>query len=197
MKENTLSRRGFIQMAVLGSGSLLLFPRCNTPSTNSGWRFFSEEEANTIISIAEQFIPADKDPGATDADVVNFIDKQLTGPYARFQEEYRKGIACLINSCESIYSKSFPLLKWDEQTHFLELMEKGKLATEHWVDINQSSFFRKLLDHSMQGFYGSPRHGGNRNFVSYKMMKLDYPHILGQNRYSSIVEQLKTEENEK
>jgi hypothetical protein len=37
----------------------------------------------------------------------------------------------------------------------------------------------------MQGFYGSPRHGGNSNYVSYKMMKLDYPHVMGQNRYES------------
>jgi len=37
----------------------------------------------------------------------------------------------------------------------------------------------------MQGFYGSPRHGGNKNNVSYKMMRLDYPVIIGQNRYKS------------
>jgi gluconate 2-dehydrogenase gamma chain len=36
----------------------------------------------------------------------------------------------------------------------------------------------------MQGFYGSPRHGGNRNYVSYKMLGLEYPVVMGQNRYS-------------
>ena len=35
----------------------------------------------------------------------------------------------------------------------------------------------------MQGFYGSPRHGGNRNYVSYKMLGLEYPRVIGQNRY--------------
>jgi len=35
----------------------------------------------------------------------------------------------------------------------------------------------------MQGFYGSPRHGGNRNYASYKMMGLEYPRLIGQNRY--------------
>ena len=35
----------------------------------------------------------------------------------------------------------------------------------------------------MQGFYGSPRHGGNRNYASYRMLGLEYPPVLGQNRY--------------
>jgi gluconate 2-dehydrogenase gamma chain len=67
----------------------------------------------------------------------------------------------------------------------MEQMEAGKLPEEFWTEVNQRSFFNMLLDHSMQGFYGSPRHGGNKNYVSYKMMKLDYPHVLGQNRYES------------
>ena len=36
-------------------------------------------------------------------------------------------------------------------------------------------FFELVRDHSMQAYYGSPIHGGNRNKISYKMMKLDYP----------------------
>ena len=35
----------------------------------------------------------------------------------------------------------------------------------------------------MQGFYGSPRHGGNKDYVSYRMLGLEYPDIIGQNRY--------------
>jgi gluconate 2-dehydrogenase gamma chain len=197
MSKNTLPRRKFIQMAAVGAGSLLLFPMCTRKSSGSVWRFFTEEEANSVIAIAEQFIPADKDPGATYANVVIFIDKQLVGPYTRFQDEYRTGLACFSRSCKAMHNNLFPALEWKKQTEFLELMEKGKLAKEYWGEINQSSFFSKLLDHSMQGFYGSPRHGGNRDYVSYKMMKLDYPHVIGQNRYTAVVEQIKNEKHEK
>jgi gluconate 2-dehydrogenase gamma chain len=37
----------------------------------------------------------------------------------------------------------------------------------------------------MQSYYGSSRHGGNKNNTSYKMLQLDYPVIIGQNRYKS------------
>jgi gluconate 2-dehydrogenase gamma chain len=35
----------------------------------------------------------------------------------------------------------------------------------------------------MQGFYGDPRHGGNREGVSWKMLGLPYPPIRGRLRY--------------
>lgn len=197
MRESTFSRRKFIQMAALGTGSVLLFPMCKRQSANHVWRFFTEEEAQSVIAIAEQFIPADKDPGATYANVVNFIDKQLVGPYTRFQDEYRKGLTCLAQSCKSLHYGSFASLEGSKQSAFLELMEKGQLPEKHWDGVNQSSFFSRLLDHTMQGFYGSPRHGGNRDYVSYKMMKLDYPHVLGQNRYATVIQEIKKQENEK
>jgi gluconate 2-dehydrogenase gamma chain len=35
----------------------------------------------------------------------------------------------------------------------------------------------------MQGYYGSPIHGGNKDYMSFNMLGLDYPLIIGQNRY--------------
>jgi gluconate 2-dehydrogenase gamma chain len=32
------------------------------------------------------------------------------------------------------------------------------------------------------GFYGSPRHGGNKDYISYRMLGLDYPLIIGRNK---------------
>ena len=183
------NRRDFIKHLSLTYGSVLLLPGCF--GNYSPWRFFTTEEARTVIAVAEQIIPADQDPGATDANVINFIDKQLVGPYTRFQENYRNGIKCLVSSSEKVYQKPFADLEWNLQNEFLEKMEKGELPEEEWEGTNQRSFFRQILDHSMQGFYGSPRHGGNRNYVSYKMIKVDYPHIMGQNRYDSNCKQTK------
>lgn len=177
------SRREFIRQLSLACGSIMFVPACS--GYDSVWRFFSEQEAKTIIAFANQIIPADKDPGATDANVINFIDKQLTGPYTRFQEMYKNGIPAIENSSISIFQKAFFELEFDAQTEFLIKMEKSELPSEFWKEVKQADFFRLILDHTMQGFYGSPRHGGNKNYVSYKMMKLDYPHVIGQNRYES------------
>ncbi len=177
------SRREFIKQLSFACGSIMFVPAC--AGYDSVWRFFTEKEAKTVIAFAEQIIPRDQDAGATNANVINFIDKQLTGPYTRFQEMYRNGIPAIENSSLKIYQKAFSELEFGVQTEFMIQMEKGKLPEEFWEEVNQSQFFRLMLDHTMQGFYGSPRHGGNKNYVSYKMMKLDYPHVIGQNRYVS------------
>lgn len=197
--KNTLSRRYFIRMAALGSGSLLLLPRCTNRANQSPWRFFTEKEASLVDLIVEQIIPTDQWPGAKDAGVTNYIDKQLVGPLMRHQEKYRKGLAAVIASCEKLYKKQFGELSWDEQTDFLKKMESGRLPgslksgkSGHgeqepnlWTDGLDRIFFGLVRDHTMQGFYGSPRHGGNKNYVSYKIIGLDYPLIIGQNRYKS------------
>lgn len=184
------NRREFLRQITLFSGSILLIPSCS--GFESPWRFLTSDEAKTVIAFAEQIIPADKDPGATDAGVVNFIDKQLVRHYIRFQEDYRNGILAIEKCATSLHKKPFYELDWETQTQFLEKMEAGELPSEVWEKNNQKQFFRMLLDHSMQGFYGSPRHGGNKNYVSYKMMKIDYPHVIGQNRYDEKRKTTKT-----
>lgn len=81
---NNLSRRRFMQLAALGSGGVLLLSQCSKP--NSLWRFFTNAETQLMDAIADQLIPPDEWPGGRESGVTNFIDKQLVGPYIRFQE---------------------------------------------------------------------------------------------------------------
>ena len=48
---------------------------------------------------------------------------------------------------------------------------------------SSSEFFAYVVDHTMQGYYGDPRHGGNREGASWKMLGLPYPPIRGRLRY--------------
>jgi gluconate 2-dehydrogenase gamma chain len=180
--KNKLNRRHFVQLAVLGTGSICFLPGCK--GSASEWRFFTNAEALLIDAVAEQIIPSDEWPGGRDSGVTNFIDKQLVGPYVRFQQKYRKGIAAIQETCANRYQKKFEELTWDEQTVFLENMEAGNMKEPVWTDKFDKEFFSLVRDHSMQAYYGSPIHGGNKNKISYKMIKLDYPLIIGQNRYN-------------
>jgi len=137
----------------------------------------------TLRAICEQIIPGDEDPGAIDAGVPEFIDRQLTGPYKRYQNNYRKGLVGIDETSRAMFNKSFAALSWDNQTAVLKALESGKAPGTTWQTEPARPFFELVRDHSLQGFYGSPRHGGNRNYASYRMLKLDYPQIIGQNRY--------------
>jgi gluconate 2-dehydrogenase gamma chain len=136
------------------------------------WKFLTNREGALLEAIAEQFIPADDDPGAGEACVVNFIDTQLTKNYSRFQQTYRQGLKAFDQTCKDIMGDSFEGLNHEQQIHFLELMERNEVPAKFWIKDKASSFFSLLLSHCMQGFYGDPRHGGNCNHVSYAMIDL-------------------------
>jgi gluconate 2-dehydrogenase gamma chain len=176
-----LNRRKFIQSAGLAFGSVLLFPSCL--KKNNVYRFFTNDAAECIIAVCEQIIPKDESPGATDAGVIHYIDRQLSGVFNYDQETYRQGIKNLNDLSAKKYAKVFDELDFDIQTKLLIAMESDELDEKEWPSGKPSDFFNLVRSHTMQGFYGSPIHGGNKNFMSFEMLRIDYPLVIGQNRY--------------
>ena len=176
-----MNRRNFIKKVGLLYSSILFYPACNRNVTP--YRVFTNDEADCLIAICEQMIPADQDAGATDAGVIRFIDRQTHLRFPKDLPTYQKGIAALQASCKEQHGLLFEKLEQPAQIEILKRLEQGRLPAAHWEGIGQPSFFNLVLNRTMQGFYGSPRHGGNKNYVSYRMLKLDYPLLIGQNRY--------------
>lgn len=139
------------------------------------WRFFTSDEAATVDAICEQLIPADRDPGARQARVVNYIDLQLTRHLKRYQRPYRRGIASVDTASRSRFSRLFRDLPAGQQAEVLSDIER-----------NEKAFFELILNHARQGFYGDPRHGGNRERVSWKMLRLPYPPIRGRQQEPEV-----------
>lgn len=172
--------------AAVGAGSTAAIVRLGQAAP-SKYRSFSEEEAAMLIAMCEQIIPRDDTPGATDAGVIHYIDRQLASALSRHQRTYHAGLASFRNTCLKVYQKPFEQLAWEKQTEALKLIESGKAPKELWSgEPTQQAFFNLVIEHTMQGFYGSPRHGGNRDYVSYRMLGLAYPNIIGQNRYRDL-----------
>jgi gluconate 2-dehydrogenase gamma chain len=179
-----LTRREFIKLTGLVAAGLAFVSGCLTPR-RSDTKALSDDETSLLEAIVEQIVPTDEWPGGRDAGVVNFIRTQLEGPYRRFQGDYRKGLAAMTSTSLEKYQKRFEALTWDQQTSFLQEMESGRLNDGPWKGGFSRRFFELLRSHSLQGYYGSPRHGGNKNYISYKMIGLDEFQVIGQNRYRS------------
>lgn len=163
-------RRDFIKKSVIGFGGFFFLQRCSFET--SPWQFLTREEGRLLEAIAEQFIPSDQDAGAKEACVVNFIDAQLNRHYKQFRSRYREGLMAFGKTCKNVMGSRFEALSAASQIEFLEKMEVNDVPKDHWKNDNPAAFFRLMLGHCMQGFYGDPRHGGNCNNVSYKMIDL-------------------------
>jgi gluconate 2-dehydrogenase gamma chain len=172
----TLSRRKFLQAA---TAAVTIGTCVGCAGTRTPWKFLTVNEARTLAAICDQIIPPDEEPGAAWAGVVNYIDRQLCGPLRHLRNLYRQGLTAVESSSRTLYGGDFADLSAAQQVELLTLMENGRAPGQAWKQVSSAEFFTHLVDHTMQGFYGDPRHGGNREAASWKMLGLSYPPIRG------------------
>jgi gluconate 2-dehydrogenase gamma chain len=168
-KTSKFSRRTFLEMGAIASAALAT--GCATRK-GGNWEFFTEDEAATLTAICDQIIPADDYPSASQAGVLNYIDKQITRHYRRHQRAYRNGLKRVNQLSQQHCGKTLAATTRAEQLQIVTSLEKS-----------DTSFFNLVRSHTFEGYYGSPRHGGNRNAVSWHMLGLDDPPLRGRSRY--------------
>ena len=160
------------------------------PST--GWLFFNAEEARTADAAVARLIPADENgPGAREAGVVVFLDRQLAGawghgdhfyakgpflpatPQQGYQlaftpaEMFRLGFAKLDENARKLRGAPFADLTSEQQDELLAQAEQGKAD---FGTLPSATFFASLVDATMEGFFSDPIHGGNRDKIGWKLV---------------------------
>jgi gluconate 2-dehydrogenase gamma chain len=167
MSARSMRRRKFLAgaPAAIAGGSMLA---CG--SKDSGWRFFSADEGRLVTAICDHIIPPDGDPGASWAGVPVFIDRQLMRFHKPHQKAWRNGLAGIEQASRTRFGKPFIELEPEDQLAVLQGAERSP---------ELKPFFDLLVSHAMQGFYGPPRHGGNREAVSWRMLGLPVPPVRG------------------
>lgn len=126
----------------------------------------NEAELDTLSAVCDQMIPPDQDPGAAWAGVPNYITRQLRGPFREHLEAYRNGLA----EVERRSGGRFGALSREQQLGVLTAMDQDK-ATKPFIAL--------VATHSMQGYFGSPRHGGNRDFCGWRMLGVPASPVRG------------------
>jgi len=164
-RRGTLARRDFVVATVTAGTAFLSGCRL---SRRSDWEFLSERDARTLTAICDQIVPADDFPSASQAGVVDFIDRQLVRHFRRYRSAYRDGLERAATISRKRYGGELAALTTAQQ---LEVVQ----AIEH----EDRAFFELLRNHTLDGYYGSPRHGGNRDAVSWRMVGLAEPPLLG------------------
>jgi gluconate 2-dehydrogenase gamma chain len=139
-----LDRRHFVALAALAASGQAV-----------PLHFFSKDDAAWIESLMCQIIPTDDTPGAKETGCVYYLDLQLNNALSRFAPSYREGLAA--------FQRRHP--------DFLSATPEAQLKT--LVALPANRFFDMLVDHTMQAFYGSPAHGGNKDAASWKMLGIE------------------------
>ena len=165
----------------------------NTAASDWKPQFFNDREWAFINAAVARLIPADElGPGAKEAGVPEFIDRQLNTPYATGsiwymqgpfnpdvpkemgyqlplvpKQIYNLGIADAEAWCQDKYHKTFAELSSEQQDEALGLWESGKAE---FKQLPASLFFTYLLQNTREGFFSDPIHGGNKGMVGWTLI---------------------------
>jgi gluconate 2-dehydrogenase gamma chain len=180
-----MRRREFIELSAGSVGGMLIYTLAGTPmvvhaqggKVKVPLRFFTEQEAKAIVAACERIFPANESgPGATQAGVMVYIDRQLAGPYGT--DKYRYTQAPFVESSpghgyqgkenpQQIYRAGIKQLGAD----FVEL--DGAKQDERLRAIEKTFFFQLLRRHTIERMFCDPMHGGNADLIGWQM--LGYP----------------------
>jgi len=164
---NSIDRRDFLKsMAAGGTVAIASLPVLGAALQHPlapGCKFFTVSQAALLESVAEQMIPSDASPGGKAAGVVFYIDGVLAGPYGKFyRNHYEQGLPTIDAASQKHFGKGFVTVSAQQQTEVLKLLQAP--------DAGENDFFGLLWRHVMEGYYGDPEHGGNRDGASWKMI---------------------------
>ncbi|KCV27729.1 gluconate 2-dehydrogenase subunit 3 family protein, partial [Bordetella bronchiseptica 00-P-2730] len=144
--------------------------------------YFTPEEWAFVLAATARLIPSEGEgPGALEAHVPIFLDRQLKGDYGNATnwymqgphdptatpdrgwqtplnpaQLYRKAIPAVNAWCQSRWSKDFKDLAPEQQDETLTALQKGQAGMAPDISI----FFTTLLANTKEGYFADPMHGG-------------------------------------
>ena len=143
-------------------------------------RFFTAEEARVVSAAAERIMPRDASgPGATDAGVVIYIDRQLAGPYGRDRRRYTKGP--FTASVPQHGYQGADDMRLVYRAGIAGLGDFASLPSERQdevlASIETTRFFALLHAHTIEGMFCDPMHGGNADLVGWTLVGYPGPQM--------------------
>ena len=181
-----MKRREFITLPAASLGGVLLYTlsgeaeklraQAARGEIKVALRFFTAAEARVVQAAAERIFPSDASgPGATEAGVVIYIDRQLAGPYGRDKYRYTKAPFVQAGPEYGYQGKETPQELYRAGIaglgNFAEL--KPAEQDQKLRSIQTSNFFKLLRQHTLEGMFSDPMHGGNAGMVGWQL--IGYP----------------------
>ena len=155
------------------------------------YTFLTPDEAAFVEPAVARLIPADETgPGALEAGVPIFIDRQLAGPWGAGEQLYRQGpwhsarpefgyqlpftpAELFRNALRGLSeefrrsNRGFGARTPEEQDAYLAALEK---ESRDLGGVPSNIFFQSLLEITIEGYFCDPVYGGNKDMVSWKLI---------------------------
>lgn len=179
-----MKRRELIELSAGTLGGFLVYSLTGAPMVVSAQqgkvrvplRFFTAQEAKVVLAACERIFPADESgPGATQAGAMVYIDRQLAGPYG--SDKYRYTKPPFVQAAGPGYQGR----ETPRETYRAGILKLGAdfaaltaaQQDERLEAIEKTHFFQLLRQHTIEGMFCDPMHGGNAGLIGWQL--LGYP----------------------
>jgi gluconate 2-dehydrogenase gamma chain len=187
-----MKRREFLSIPATALGGTLLYTLAGEPirlQAQNGevkvpLRFFTAQEARVVTAACERIFPSDATgPGATEAGVVIYIDRQLAGPYGADKYRYTK----------TPWRESYPEHGYQGKENPRDTYREGIRGLGNFADlsaeeqikkltsIEKTHFFQLLRTHTIEGMFSDPMHGGNAGLIGWQLIGFPGPQMSHRN----------------
>jgi gluconate 2-dehydrogenase gamma chain len=144
-------------------------------------RFFSQAEARIVAAAASRIFPSDEmGPGAREAGVAVYIDRQLAGPWGRDRYRYTHGPFEEKAPAEFGYQgKATPRQIYRQGLQGLKGFDRLKEGEqdEKLKQIEATLFFSLLRQNTIEGMFCDPMHGGNIDMLGWQLIGFPGPRM--------------------
>lgn len=123
----------------------------------------SRPQARLLEAVSARIFPTTDTPGAVEAGAVTYIDRALAGAYRSLFPLYRKGLRGMNRHALDTLGRPFLDITEAEQDRVLKDFESGQVSGFR----ESGEFFRILRRHVLEGVFGEPSYGGNRDMVGW------------------------------
>jgi gluconate 2-dehydrogenase gamma chain len=170
------TRRDFLLQSALYGGSIFVALHLPRPHALAAAAASGEPLALTadqwklVEAIAARIIPSDDEPGATEAGVVNFVDKALANEDKALRPVYAAGLAGVDTVAQKKFRRAFVALAPADQDEILAALESGKADGWPKGAVAAADFFAAVRAHTVYGFLCDPSYGGNRDYAGWKVV---------------------------
>jgi len=185
-----MRRREFLTLSAASVGGVLVysldrevfrFSAQTNQSVRIPLRFFTQSEALTVAAATSRIFPSDAmGPGAREAGVAVYIDRQVAGPWGRDRYRYTQGPFEENAPAEFGYQgKATPQQIYRQGLKDLKGFDRLKAAKQDDTlkQIETTLFFSLLRQNTIEGMFCDPMHGGNIDMMGWQLIGFPGPRM--------------------
>lgn len=173
MASDEITRRAVIVSAAIVPVAALT-ASAQAPAPAPAPNALSDAQLRLLAAFVDRIIPRDDlGPSASECDVPIYINRSLGDYLAPEKPAFVEGLEAIDAFARRLQGRSFIDLSAEQKDAVLTAMEKGDAPGF----ANAQAFFNRARRLTMEGMFGDPFYGGNKNFAGWDLIRYPGPRL--------------------